>query len=81
MLRNATRARDLAIKIGNRRYTHGGHMQSVVLWFCLGAYAEALASPGAGDMPDHELGLSSSLRPFSLAWMSADLGDLPTARS
>ena len=77
---DARRALVGAQAIHHRRYTLGARMLVVANTFFLGAYSEALATASEPELPDHELGLSSSLRPFVLAWLQADLGAYDQAR-
>jgi hypothetical protein len=80
-LEHARRALALAQSIGHRRYTLGSQMFVLVNSCFMGAYEEVRRAANEVDVPDHEFGLSSSVRPFVLAWHLADLGELEAARA
>jgi len=80
-LEHARRALALAQSIGHRRYTLGSQMFVLVNSCFMGAYEDVRRAANETDVPDHEFGLSSSVRPFVLAWHLADLGELEAARA
>jgi eukaryotic-like serine/threonine-protein kinase len=66
--------------IDHKRYAFAAHvLMGMNAWF-LGAHAEARRLFREVHIADEELAFISSIRPFTLAWMSADLGSLGEAR-
>jgi hypothetical protein len=60
--------------VHDRRLVQGTRMlRAMVLWQ-LGAVAEAERELSAMELPDSEYSMSSSFRPFSLAWMLVERG-------
>jgi hypothetical protein len=80
-LEHARRALVLAQSIGHTRYALGSRMLIVVNSCFLGRRAEARQAASEWDVPDREFGLSSSVRPFVLSWMLADMGLLDDSRA
>jgi hypothetical protein len=79
-LEHSRRALALAHSMAHPRYILGSQMLSLVNSCFLGVHAEARRAAADWDVPDHEFGLSSSVRPFVLAWTLADLGWFDEAR-
>jgi tetratricopeptide (TPR) repeat protein len=68
--------------IGHRTYLHASQVFGAMNAWFLGAHAEVeqLCSE-VSSSADGEFGLGSSIRPFTLAWMRAELGALDEARA
>jgi len=77
----ASKGLGYANAVGNRRLAQSAHLlRGMVLWE-LGAFVEAEEAHASADVPDHELGAISAIRPFSLAIMLAGRGEFTEARN
>jgi tetratricopeptide (TPR) repeat protein len=80
-LSHAMTATAIAAAMDHRRYMAGGRVfENMQRWF-LGAGAEARHALARVDVPDEELALTSSVRPFVLAWLLAEQGLMDEART
>ena len=79
-LYHTAEATAVATAVRHRRYRiAGGVFQAMHRWL-LGDAAAARPILEQADLPDEEYAATSSLRPFVLAWLLADQGDLGEAR-
>ncbi|WP_437575885.1 hypothetical protein [Sorangium sp. So ce887] len=80
MLEYAKKGQELARQCGHRRMESVGRIFMALAIWSLGASDEVERMLQALPMADSELGLISSLRPFVLAWLHADSGEMGEAR-